>query len=328
MIKNDKHVNRTGIATSPMQAQVLVEAAQTTPASAQGEVMSPLELRRGYADLSGPIGSIPPPASGRGAEKAARKGGAVLLDKLGERLAFERSGVRLYDALLDKLEIYGTWDGGPTRDDLEKIHDEELEHFHLLKDMLEELGADASAVTPSADLAGVIAMGLPLAVLDPRTSLHQCLEAVLVAELVDNDGWEALEDLAQAVGDDGLLPDLAHALQEEREHLRLVREWYAAGLSQQATGGIAESFEDRARRRELAYETTTGGLIDIEIEEGPASEPPERTRERGRRRAPSRTRRPSSARSGTKKKKKARATPKRGRKSTAKGGKSTARRGR
>jgi hypothetical protein len=44
-----------------------------------------------------------------------------LIDRLGARLAFERSGVRLYEALLSKLDASGIFDGGPSREDIERI---------------------------------------------------------------------------------------------------------------------------------------------------------------------------------------------------------------
>ena len=40
------------------------------------------------------------------------------MDKLGERLAFEHAGARLYEALLAKHRAYGSFDGGPSADDL------------------------------------------------------------------------------------------------------------------------------------------------------------------------------------------------------------------
>jgi hypothetical protein len=45
----------------------------------------------------------------------------LLLDKLGERLAFERSGTRLYEALVSKHDAFGSFSGGPSREDLEHV---------------------------------------------------------------------------------------------------------------------------------------------------------------------------------------------------------------
>jgi hypothetical protein len=59
---------------------------------------------------------------------------SVLLDKLGERLAFERQGTRLYEGFLQKLAATPTeHDIGPSREELRHICDEELKHFKLLQ---------------------------------------------------------------------------------------------------------------------------------------------------------------------------------------------------
>ncbi len=45
----------------------------------------------------------------------------------------------------------------------------------------------------------MIIQGLPAVLTDPRTNLIQCLDALLVAELTDNAGWEMLIELAQGL---------------------------------------------------------------------------------------------------------------------------------
>jgi hypothetical protein len=66
-------------------------------------------------------------------------------------------------------------------------------------------------------------------VVDPRTTLLQSLEAVLIAELSDNACWEALVELAQQAGEDDLEQQFAQAHTTEQEHLRKVQAWLAAG---------------------------------------------------------------------------------------------------
>jgi hypothetical protein len=149
----------------------------------------------------------------------------VFLDKLGERLAFERTGVRLYDVALSKCEVYPTWEGGPRTTDLVEIRDDELEHFGLLQRCIEKLGADPTAMTPSADLAANLSKGVPLVLADPRTDLRQCMEGLLVAELTDNAGWEALIALARDAGQDEMATQFERALEEEQEHLARVKRW-------------------------------------------------------------------------------------------------------
>ena len=151
------------------------------------------------------------------------------MDKLGERLAFERTGTRLYEVLVSKHEAFGSFAGGPSRDDLEHIRQEEFEHYTLLQSVITQLGGDPTAVTPSADLHATAAHGIQMVLVDPRTTLLQSLEAILLAELADNACWEALIALAQQAGEAALVEPFERALTAEQEHLQKVRAWLAAG---------------------------------------------------------------------------------------------------
>jgi bacterioferritin (cytochrome b1) len=152
-------------------------------------------------------------------------GMAVLLDKLSERLAFERMGTRLYEALLNKVEMLGESEPGPTLEDIEHIGSEELEHFLLLNRTIEDIGGDPTVQSPCADVAGVASMGIMQVLTDPRTSLPQCLQAILTAELTDNAGWELLIKLADNLGHDEMKAEFEEALAHEEEHLQNVRAW-------------------------------------------------------------------------------------------------------
>jgi rubrerythrin len=271
-------VNRTGIAASPGLAAALVQATSETVPSSSGDAEAMAAVRLEYSRHAEPAGSMPLRSSFKDAvratgkaqgksqdkraqredKRAQREGkraqrevekSAILADKLGERLAFERSGVRLYDALLSKLDAFGTWPGGPSRGDLEQIRAAEREHFLLLRQCMVELGSDPTAVTPSANAHAVMAQGLPALLADPRSDLHQGLEAILVAELVDNDGWETLIDLARAFRRDEMALEFDAVLAEEREHLRRVRRWIAAGLLRESTTHNASNGHRTARRQ-------------------------------------------------------------------------------
>ena len=86
---------------------------------------------------------------------------SVFLDKLGERLAFERAGTRLYELTLNKFDAYPTWEGGPSREELLDIQRDELAHFGMLQQCMRTLGADSTAMTPSADVAVNLSKGIP-----------------------------------------------------------------------------------------------------------------------------------------------------------------------
>jgi rubrerythrin len=232
--------NRTGMAIAPKElAQEMLETMQLFQPALAENGQGAAAVRIAYAEQAEPVGSIPPP-KGMGKQPDARDRlrpqMAVLVDKLGERLAFERSGVRLYDALLSKFDAYGSWEGGPSRADLEHLRSDELEHFRLLERTIQEQGGDPTAVTPSANLHGVASAGIPQVLADARTNLQQCLEAMLVAELVDNDCWENLITLVEGAGLDDAASEFQSALEQEREHLEKVRGWLKAAMLGKTAG--------------------------------------------------------------------------------------------
>ena len=229
--------NRTGIATNPKQAQEMVDGTLEFPPSSSGSPHPDESVRILYAldatDTRG-LGSVPPPASMKGAAKAMLqklKGShpTLFLDKLGERLAFERTGTRLYEALVSKHEADGGFAGGPTRDELVEHLNDEHRHFSMLVEAVRDLGGDPTAMTPSADAVSVVSLGVIQIITDSRTTLLQGLEAQLVAELADRDGWMVLVELARDAGKDDLAARFEQAERTEEEHLTRVRTWIRAG---------------------------------------------------------------------------------------------------
>lgn len=191
--------------------------------------------RTWWARDADPIGTVPPPATLKGVMKTAIEKleghkPTVFLDKLGERLAFERTGTRLYEAAIAKLEAADPHPGGPSRSDLELIRNAEHRHFAMLRDAFVQLGADPTAVTPCADLTAVVGLGLVQAITDPRTTLNQALDILLIAELADQGGWELLIGLAEQLEFDDLARQFQEAHAEEERHVMRVRGWITTAL--------------------------------------------------------------------------------------------------
>ncbi len=238
-------MNRTGIGTSPIDAKELIDASEAAVPSAEGDASGIASLRMSYASASGIVGTMPPPSTVKGAVKSVLEGftknPAVFLDKLAERLQFERTGTRMYEGVLAKFDAVGSYDGGPTREILEEFHDEELRHFHVLRSALESMGADPTALTPSADVAAVEGSGLLQVINDPRTTLPQTLHAILVAELTDSEGWDMLVELATSMGHEAMADDFRDALRAEERHLAHVRQWVANHMLQDAEGKMQQA---------------------------------------------------------------------------------------
>lgn len=216
--------NRTGIAMHPRRTAAMVKGTREFPPSSRGSDENLAVVRIEYGREARPIGSLPPLP-----DVTPNEATILFMDKLGARLAFERTGVRLYDAILAKHKAYGSFDGGPSRAELERIRNEEYAHFMLLRQAAESLGADPTAVTPSADVQATSSIGVVQVLSDPRTNLLAGLDALLVVELTDNDAWECLIELARQAGHEQLAESFAGALRDEIEHLENVRRWLAAG---------------------------------------------------------------------------------------------------
>src|SRR5829696_76174 len=218
--------NRTGIQTSPELAEEAIEGASNAVPSSEGGPEEIAEFRGEYIAEGFPIGSMPTmPASEEADADEEQAGMAVLLDKLSERLAFERMGTRLYEALLNKCETLGEETPGPTLEDIEHIGSEELEHFLLINRTITELGGDPTVQSPCADMAGVASMGIMQVLTDPRSSMAHCLQAMLTAELTDNAGWELLIKLADNLGYDDVKAEFETAFEHEQRHLLNVTNW-------------------------------------------------------------------------------------------------------
>jgi rubrerythrin len=221
--------NRTGIGTSPIDAKKTIQGAEEGAPLGFGDGAEVAAVRADYVRHAEPLGSVPPPTSVKGAvtsagEMLTGKNPAVFIDKLSQRLAFERTGTRLYDALITKMEAVAGPEG-MSLEDVRRIHDEERAHMDLVWNAIEKLGADPTVQTPSADVDGVASTGLLQVVTDPRTSIAQSLHAIHIAELADNDGWVMLIDLAEQMGQTDLVTAFTTALRHEEEHLALVRRW-------------------------------------------------------------------------------------------------------
>lgn len=231
-------MNRTGIQMSAIDSKAMQDVDPAMTGGDGGDESALADMRNDYIANADSLGSIPLPGNITGAVSMtiqALKGDSpqILLDKLGERLAFERTGTRLYDALITKCDVMLDGDISMTIDDLEQIRADEARHFLLISDAIASLGGDPTSQTPSADLVGVESLGLVQVLNDPRTSIAQSLHAIMTAELSDKAGWETLVALADEHELSDMVEDFTNALNQEREHLALVQTWYeeAIGLT-------------------------------------------------------------------------------------------------
>lgn len=228
-------MNRTGAQMSPFKVSDMQDVSETFELDSVGDEMSIAALREDYIANADSIGSVPIPGTATGVlktgmEKLKGNNPEVLIDKLGERLAFERTGTRLYDALIAKCEASNGLQIVPPLEQLYQFRLEEAQHFRIVVEAIESLGADPTAQTPCADAIGVASIGLMQVLTDPRTDIPQCLNVMLTAELTDNAGWELLILLARKFGKDEMAQNFERALAEEEVHLQSVRQWLSQNI--------------------------------------------------------------------------------------------------
>jgi bacterioferritin (cytochrome b1) len=233
-------MNRTGLDMAPLSKNDMIEFADSQSANAPESDGAYEAVHMAYIEEAERVGSVPLPATVKGmastaASKMTGKKPEVLIDKLGERLAFERTGTRLYEAMLLKCGAVEAKNNPVDAAALARIRDDEEMHFHLVHKFIEKLGADPTAMTPCADVAGVQGMGLMQVISDPRTTIAQALNALLTAELTDNASWELLIELAEQSGHTDMATEFSAALQAEGQHLAMVRGWLREAVLKEAT---------------------------------------------------------------------------------------------
>jgi rubrerythrin len=234
-------LNKTGIQMSPLDIAAMQAAPASLSPKTPGDQSAVGAIRSAYITEADALGSVPVPATFTGAavtgiSMLTGNSPQILLDKLGERLAFERTGTRLYDALITKCEVMQDGATSMTVEDLLQIRKDEARHALIVADAIESLGGDPTAQTPSADLVGVESLGLVQVLSDPRTTLAQSLHAILTAEMSDQAGWEILVALAEDQKHASMSNEFSLALNQERIHLQQVQTWY-----QEATLGKSYS---------------------------------------------------------------------------------------
>jgi hypothetical protein len=220
-ISSTPGANHTGLALHPEQLKEMIRGTSEFPPTSSGGPADIAQVRVEHA-RAWPAHATMPASTQVAREKLP------LLDKLGARLQFERTGTRLYDALISKLDAYGGFDGGPSRHDLLLIREQEHAHVLLVQELIRAIGGDPTAVTPCANLQATASKGIGEVLVDPRTSFVECLETILVAELADHESWESLARTAQSLDDGDLTAKIKQAQQTEDEHLMKVRGWLEA----------------------------------------------------------------------------------------------------
>jgi rubrerythrin len=146
-----------------------------------------------------------------------------VIDLLCERLAFERSGVKLYDRVLEVMLASTDAEIHAMSSTLEEHRAEELEHEAWLEAQIRALGGDAAAQCDGAQLATREVAGLEEVAAHDGGDLRHLLHALLAAEAMDETGWKLLVELAQDADDREARREFTRRHHHEAEHLAFTR---------------------------------------------------------------------------------------------------------
>jgi len=153
-------------------------------------------------------------------QKLAGTNVSRVIDLLNERLTFERSGVKLYDKILERMR--NDPQAAPMVEQMQEHRDEEKEHEEWLEEQIRALGGDARSPSEKSILVRAESQGIEH-VIERDAQLPHDFHALLIAELADNAGWDLLVQLADEVGDRDAKKEFKKRLHEEEEHLLFVR---------------------------------------------------------------------------------------------------------
>ena len=153
-------------------------------------------------------------------QKLAGTNVSRVIDLLNERLTFERSGVKLYDKILERMRTDPQ--AALMVEQMQEHRDEEKEHEEWLEKQIRALGGDARSPSEKSILVRAESQGIEH-VIERDAQLPHDFHALLIAELADNAGWDLLVQLADEVGDRDAKKEFKKRLHEEEEHLLFVR---------------------------------------------------------------------------------------------------------
>jgi bacterioferritin (cytochrome b1) len=156
--------------------------------------------------------------------KLAARNAAMVLDLLSGRMVFERTGVKLYDSIIHKIDRRGEERYHVLLPTLRHHRDEEQEHAEWLSDQIRMLGGNPEEKTDFAELEAEESTGIQSVMLDGHNKVPHLIHALLSAELADNAGWDLLVKLAGDAGDGEARREFMKRMAEEAKHLVFIRE--------------------------------------------------------------------------------------------------------
>ncbi|MES2744947.1 MAG: hypothetical protein V4655_05950 [Bdellovibrionota bacterium] len=146
---------------------------------------------------------------------------ALFLSKLGEKLAYDRAFLRLYEAYLEKRWGKGNDKGTIKTAEVGQFEFQEIvvtkrRQLDRLVNTIEAAGGSAQSLVPSRELSAIAQLGIVSVFTDPGCSLRCLVQAVRVIELAGRNAGLYLMRVAYASRETIFAKEL-QAMQDESE---------------------------------------------------------------------------------------------------------------
>jgi len=152
----------------------------------------------------------------------------ALVDDLARRVSLSRATTLLHEALLELQRTRGPFPLGPMIPELEQQLAEERGHVATLEQALARLGGDSARGYTGSHVESTLASSIVSVAVDSRVDIPAVLRALLMAELVTQEGFEPACALAKFAGENDLVGSLQEALNCHARHISEVRSWVTA----------------------------------------------------------------------------------------------------
>lgn len=148
----------------------------------------------------------------------------MLLEKLGEKLGYERAFLRLYESFVHKKSLYAKrylHAKSYEQKIFENFAAMKAAHCEILQTALIGLGGNPDHIVPSEDLAAIARLGIVTVFIHPHAKLKNLFHAVRIVELTGKSTTLFLIRLAYAAGAEDLANHMEILLEECEEILRI-----------------------------------------------------------------------------------------------------------
>ena len=154
----------------------------------------------------------------------------IYVQKVADRLAFERGETRLYSLAINRLQNSSKSSHQEIIDLLKVNRQNEENHAALVKEALRSRDPGALESWELFDGVNLAYRGFFETIVNPHSDLPRIIQILFFAKLADHAEWEILIHLAQKVSEEKRMSQFEEALTEELKQLSVLKQLYLMAI--------------------------------------------------------------------------------------------------